>query len=247
MKLRSTFTALAASAALALSTMPLGAAPAHAVGESTATATTAYAGDNCIHHPVNYTVNLPADAQRWWLEIKPVYPNGGEGVSEYAGTTMGSAMTGTVQMQICGAVEPLGTWTLQPIIKMWTDAAGDTHYDPINGTPSTFEVVGEAKTSLKLKAKKKGRKVTATAKLSAKTGSTTYPITEQKVSFQKKVGKKWKTFKTVTTSATGKAKAKLKVRKKTRIRARFAGAGEVLVGGTGQAIPAATSKAVRVG
>lgn len=246
MTLRSTFTAVLASAALAVTTVSVGAAPAHAVGESSATTTTAYAGDNCIDHPVNYSVNLPADAKDWWLEIKPLYPNGAEGISHYVGTLKGSPMTGTVLMQICGGVEPLGTWTLQPILKSWRDAAGTGYYDEIPGTPSTFQVVGVAKTGLSLKAKKKGRTVKATAKLVAKTGSSTYPVTEQKVAFQKKVGKKWKTIKTATTSSTGKARAKFKVKGKTSIRARFAGAGAVIVGGSGQAIPAATSKTVRV-
>ena len=50
---------------------------------------TAYVGDTCIDQPVNYSVNLPADAKDWFLQIKPVYPNGAEGVSSYVGTIKG--------------------------------------------------------------------------------------------------------------------------------------------------------------
>ncbi|KRF37621.1 hypothetical protein [Nocardioides sp. Soil805] len=243
MKLTARIAALAMTAAALVAT----AAPAHAVGESTATTPTAYVGDNCIDQPVNYSVNLPADVKDWFLQIKPVYPTGAEGVSSYVGTINGSPLTGTTTIQICGRVEPRGTWTLQPILKTWTDAAGKTYYGPFNGTPSTFEVVGRATTSLSLKAKTKGNKVTAKSRLVAKTDGNTAPVAGQPVVFQKKVGKKWKTFKTVTTPSTGVAKAKFKARKKTLIRTKFAGAGDVVVGGTGPAIPAASSKKVRVG
>lgn len=244
MKLTARLAALALTAAALVTT----GAPAHAVGESTATTTTAYVGDTCIDHPVNYSVSLPADAQRWWMQIKAIYPDGvTEGVGTYVGTTAGSPMTGTTTIQICGRVEPHGTWTLQPVLKTWTDASGKTYYDAQNGTPSTFQVVGRASTSLSLKAKSKGAKVTAKSRLVAKSGDSVTPVTGQQVAFQKKVGKKWKTFKKVTTSSTGVAKAKFKVRKKTLIRSKFAGAGAVIIGGSGQAIPAATSKKVRVG
>ena len=243
MKLTARFAALALTAAALVTT----ASPAHATGESTATSTTAYVGDTCIDQPVNYSVNLPADAKDWFLQVKPIYPNGAEGVSSYVGTIKGSPLVGTTTIQICGRVEPHGTWTLQPILKTWTDASSKTYYGPFNGTPSTFQVVGRATTSLSMKAKTKGKKVTATSRLVAEADGNVTPVTGQKVAFQKKVGKKWKTFKTVTTSSTGVAKAKFKVRKKTLIRSKFAGAGEVIVGGAGQAIPAATSKKVRVG
>lgn len=243
-------TARLTSLALAVAAFTMTAAPAHAVGESTVSATTAYAGDNCINHPINYSVNLPADAQRWYLDIDLIYPDGqsagpgtGTSVSSYAGFPL----TGTTTLQICGKVEPHGTWTLQPVLKTWTDAAGKTNYDPINGTPSSFQVVGQATTSASLKARTKGNTVKARTKLVAKTDGNVAPVTGQPVSFQKKKGKTWKTFKTVTTSSTGVAKVKFKAKRKTLIRARFAGAGEIIVGGSGLSIPAATSKTVRVG
>ena len=93
---------------------------------------------------------------------------------------------------------------------------------------------------------KKGKKATATAKLIVTTDGTKAPIGSQPVAFQKKAGKSWKTFKTVTTNASGVAKATFKRKKGMSVRVHFAGAGEVIVGGTGPAIPAATSKAVRV-
>ena len=243
MKLISRIVALAVTATAVVAS----ASPALAVGESTATTTTAYVGDNCIDQPLNYSVALPADNRNWALKIKAIYPDGvTEGVGQIVGTIKGSPLTGTTTLQICGAVEPHGTWTLVPTISSWTDAAGKSYYD-IPGTPSTFEVVGQATTKASLKAKTKGKKVTATAKLVVTTDGASSPIASQPVAFQKKAGKKWKTIKTVTTSSTGKAKLKFKAKKKTIIRAHFAGAGEVIVGGSGPAIPAATSKTVRVG
>ena len=220
--------------------------PAHAFGESTATATTAYAGDNCIDHPVSYSANVPADSPNWSLEIDAIYPDGvTEGIGQILGTFKGSPMSGTTTIQICGGQEPRGTWTLKPTVS-YTDAARNSFYD-IAGTPSTFQVVGEATTSASLKAKTKGNTVTARSKLVVKTDGNAAPIAGQPVAFQKKKGTSWKTFKTVTTSSTGVAKAKFKAKRKTTIRVRFAGAGEILVGGTGPSIPAATSKPVRVG
>jgi hypothetical protein len=237
-----------AALAVAATALVAVAAPAQAVGESTASTTTAYVGDTCVNHPVNYSVNIPADAQRWWMQIKAIYPDGvTEGVGTYVGTTNGSPMTGTTTIQICGRVEPRGTWTLQPVLKTWTDASGKTYYDPVNGTPSTFQVVGRATTSASLKAKTRRNTVKARTRLVVKTDGTASPIANQPVSFQKKKGKGWKTFKTATTSSTGVAKVKFKAKRRTTIRAYFAGAGEVIVGGTGPAIPAATSKPVRVG
>lgn len=240
-------TARIAALAVAASALVATAAPAHAVGESTATTPTAYVGDTCIDQPVNYAVNLPADAKAWYLQIKPIYPTGGEGISAYVGNNFGSPMAGTTTIQICGRVEPHGTWTLQPILRNWTDASGKTYYDAVNGTPSTFQVVGRATTSLSLKARTRGNKVTAKSKLVAKSDGNASPVAGQQVAFQKKVGRKWKTFKTATTSSTGVAKARFKVRRKTFIRTKFAGAGQVLVGGSGQALPAARSRTVRVG
>ena len=182
------------------------------------------------------------------MQIQPVHPDGvTEGIGQRVGTLKGSPMTGTTTIQICGSIEPKGTWTLQPILKSWVDAAGNGYYDEVVGAPSTFQVVGQATTAASLKAKTKRNTVKAKTKLVAKTDGVATPITGQPVSFQKKKGKGWKTFKTVTTSSTGVAKVKFKAKKKTVIRAKFAGAGEVIVGGTGPAIPAATSKTVRVG
>lgn len=245
MKTLSRIVALAVTATALVAT----AAPAHAVGESTVTTTTAYAGDSCINHPLNYSVALPADTKDWYLKIETFYP---DGVTKGVGVTLsslnGAPLTGTTTVQICGGgVEPYGTWTLKPALQYWTDAAGKTTYGPIAGTPATFEVVGKATTSASLKAKTKGKKVTAKSKLLGTTDGNSSPIANQPVAFQKKVGSKWKTIKTATTSSTGVAKVTFKVKRKTTIRAAFAGAGEVIIGGSGPAIPAATSKTVRVG
>ncbi|MEO5663331.1 MAG: hypothetical protein ABIR39_08595 [Nocardioides sp.] len=242
MKTLSRIVALAVTATALVATT----APAYALGESTATTTTAYVGDNCIDQPVTYSANVPADSPNWSLEIDAIYPDGvTEGIGQILGTFKGSPMSGTTTIQICGGQEPTGTWTLKPTVS-YTDAARNSFYD-IAGTPSTFEVVGESTTTASLKAKTKGNKVTAKSKLVVKSGGTSSPLAGQPVAFQKKKGKSWKTFKTVTTSSTGVARVKFKAKRKTTIRAHFAGAGEILVGGTGKAIPAATSKTVRVG
>ena len=243
MKTLSRIVALAVTATALVATT----APAHAVGESTVTTTTAYVGDNCIDQPVNYSVNIPAGSSNWSLEIDAIYPDGvTEGIGQIVGTFKGSPMAGTTTIQICGKSEPTGTWTLKPTVTYRDDAAGKSFYD-IAGTPSTFEVVGESTTTASLKAKTKGKKVTAKSKLVVTSSGTSSPLASQPVAFQKKAGSKWKTIKTATTSSTGVAKVTFKVKRKTTIRAYFAGAGEILVGGTGPAIPAATSKTVRVG
>lgn len=244
MKTLSRIVALAVTATALVAT----AAPAHAVGESTVTTTTAYAGDTCINHPFNYSVALPEDTKDWYVKVETFYPDGvTKGVGVTLSSSTGAPLTGSTTVQICGGVEPFGTWTLKPSLQYWTDAAGKTTYGPMAGTPATFEVVGKATTSASLKARTKGNKVTAKSKLVGTTGGTSAPITNQPVAFQKKVGSKWKTIKTATTSSTGVAKVAFKVKRKTTIRAYFAGAGEVIIGGTGKAIPAATSKTVRVG
>lgn len=247
MKLIPRFLALAVTAAALVAT----ATPANAVGESTVTTTTAYVGDNCIDQPVTYTANVPADSPNWSLEIEAIYPDGvTQGIGQLLGTFKGSPMSGTTTIQICGKSEPTGTWTLRPIVSYRDPADGKSYYD-IVGTPSAFEVVGQATTSASLKAKTKakgkGKLVTATVELVVTSSGTSAPIAGQPVAFQKKAGSTWKTIKTLTTSSTGTAKLKFRAKKKMTIRAYFDGAGEILVGGTGKAIPAATSKTVKVG
>lgn len=124
---------------------------------------------------------------------------------------------------------------------------GESTATPTTTATSTTAYVGQTTTSLQLKATSKGHRAKARVKLVADTGDKTYPIVEQQVVLQKKVGKKWKTFITLFTSGTGTAKARFKVRKQTLIRARYAGSGQVVVGGSGEALPAATSTVVRVG
>ncbi len=241
MKIPALATALALVASLVLTV-----APAQAFGESTATTNTAYIGDGCTYHEVAYTVDLPAEVKIWSMAVQAIHPNGTSGDTVVVGNLQASPLTGRTAIQICGVTEPVGIWTLQPRVSFWQDANGETIYNTV-GAPSTFEVVAGATTSLKLKAKTERDRVTARVRLIADTGSTSRPLVEQQVRLQKKVGKKWKNFKRLTTSGTGTAQVKFKVKKKTRIRARYAGSGEVVVGGSSVALPAAMSKVVRVG
>ena len=88
----------------------------------------------------------------------------------------------------------------------------------------TFQAVRDAKSRVSLKAKRKGGKVTATAKVGVSTGGDYGPVAEgSKVTFQKKVGKKWKKVDSGTTDASGVVKAKFKATKGTVIRAEVRG------------------------
>ena len=84
MKTLSRIVALAVTATALVAT----AAPAHALGESTvATTTMAYAGDDCIDHPFNYSVALPADTKDWYLKVETFHP---DGVTKGVGVTLNS-------------------------------------------------------------------------------------------------------------------------------------------------------------
>lgn len=234
-----TIASAATASALLVLTMP--AAPAMAYGETTASATTVVTGDGCVDHPVTYSINLPAGSTDFSMRIKFKTPSGADGVGMTIATSLGHAPSGTLPHQICSH-EGIGTWTMYPEMTTYKDAAGKTQYGPLPGTPSSFEVVGKAKTTVKLSAKKKGKKVKAKATLTMTAGGDAQAVANQKVIFQVKKGRKFKKVDAATTDASGVAKATFKSRGKTTVRAIFKGAGEVVVGNVGLPLPPAKSR-----
>lgn len=245
MKLMSRLVGAAAVAALTLSSVSL-AAPANAApGDSTLTfAPTAILNEgSCVDHAFTYSVELPAGTTSWTLDVQMIGPDGLEHGSQLIGTFASNPTAGSDALQLCSLFEPLGTYTIQRSLSY---TIGTSRVEGPVLVAGTFQAVGEAKTKATLKAKRKGKKVTATSKVSISTGGAFGPVAEGgKVTFQKKVGKKWKKVARTTTDAAGVAKVKFKATKGTRVRAVYAGDGEVLVG-SGLPVPPATSKTVRV-
>lgn len=246
MKFASRLVGAVATAALAttmLATSPASAAP----GDTTMTfAPTAILPDeSCIDHAYTYSVELPAGTSTWSLTIELVGPDGTNAHRESFGTFSGAAPSGSGAMQLCSVYDPQGTYTIMTTTDYKVGTSATVFGSKVS--EGTIQVVGQAKSKVALKAKRKGSKVTATAKVGVSTGGAYGPVAQGgKVTFQKKIGKKWKKVDAATTNASGVAKAKFKAKKGTVVRAVFAGAGEVLVGSGGPPVPAATSKAVRI-
>jgi hypothetical protein len=237
----------AAVAALAVSTVSI-ATPAHAApGDTTLSyAPVAVLGDlTCIDHAYTYNVELPAGPVDWTMTLEVIAPDGSNAFRQSFGTFNAAPSSGSAAMQLCAGFEQLGTYT----IATTTDYKAGTA-NTVFGTKQvegTLELVDKATSKVSLKAKRKGKKVTATASIAVTVASTTSPVAEGgQVTFQKKVGKKWKKVAKATTDASGKVKAKFKARKGDRVRAVFAGAGEVVVGGGSLPVPAGTSKPVKI-
>jgi hypothetical protein len=114
--------------------------PAHAAFESTATAAAAPTpGGSCFWHPLQYSVDVPADTISWHLEIRVYSTSGVEHSTMTPNRFAGAPTTGTLQVEICPE-DPEGTWRLQPVVTGWTDAQGEEHETEVPGAPSTFEV-----------------------------------------------------------------------------------------------------------
>lgn len=248
MKILKRIGAAVAVGALALSTVTLATPAQAAPGDATLTfAPTAILPDNtCIDHAYTYSVELPAGTTSWSIVIELIAPDGTLATRESFGTfNSAPAAQQGLGLQLCSLFEQYGTYT----VATTTDYKVGTSPTVFGAkqVEGTIEVVGQATSKVALKAKRKGNKVTATAKVSATVGSTTGPVAAgSKVTFQKKKGKKWKKVGKGSTNSVGVAKAKFKGRKGDRVRAVFAGAGEVIVGSGSSPVPAATSKAVRV-
>ena len=237
----------AAVAALAVSTVSV-ATPAHAVpGDTTLTfAPSAVLPPNtCVDHAYTYSVELPEGTTDWTVVVEVIAPDGTNAHRESFGTFNSAPSSASGGLQLCSGFEEYGTYT----VATTTDYKVGSN-PTVFGTKQvegTIEVVGEAKSKVGLKAKRKGMKVKAAAKVSVTVGSTTgAPAQGSKVTFQKKVGKKWKKLAKGSTDAAGVAKAKFKARKGDRVRAVFAGAGEVIVGNGSTPVPPAKSKTVRI-
>ncbi|KQV67524.1 hypothetical protein ASC64_09735 [Nocardioides sp. Root122] len=236
-----------AVAALALSTVSLATPAQAAPGDATLTfAPTAVLPDNtCIDHAYTYSVELPQGTTSWSIVIELVAPDGTNAHRESFGTFNGDPSAASGGLQLCSVYEQYGTYTVATTVD-YKVGTSPTVFGA-RQVEGTIEVVGQAKSKVSLKAKRKGSKVKAAAKVSVTVGSTTgAPAQGSKITFQKKVGKKWKKVAKGTTNASGVAKAKFKAKKGDRVRAVFAGAGEVIVGSGSTPVPGAKSKAVRI-
>ena len=237
----------AAVVALAVSTVSVATPAQAAPGDTTLTfaPSAVLPPDTCIDHAYTYSVELPEGTTSWTLVVELVAPDGTNAHRESFGTFNGDPSAASGGLQLCSVFEQYGTYSVVTTTdyKVGSNAT-------VFGTrqvEGTIEVVGEAKSKVALKAKRKGTKVKAAAKVSVTVGSTTgAPAQGSKVTFQKKVGKKWKKLAKGSTDAAGVAKAKFKARKGDRVRAVFAGAGEVIVGSASTPVPPAKSKTVRI-
>lgn len=246
MKLSHRFGGALAVAAVVLSTASV-AAPAHAApGDATLTfAPTAVLNDGtCVDHAFSYSVEIPEGTTTWTLDVKLVGPDNEQHDSQLIGSFAQDAPAGSEALQLCSLFEPTGTYTILTTVDYKVGGAST-----VWGTQTvegTFQVVRAAKSKVGLKAKRHGVKVSAVAKVGVSTGGDYGPVAAGgKVTFEKKVGRRWKKVDSATTDAAGVARAKFKATKGTVVRAVFAGAGEVLVG-SGMPVPAATSKPVKL-
>jgi hypothetical protein len=237
----------AAVAVLAVSTISVAAPAQAAPGDATLTfaPTVVLPPESCVDHAFTYSVELPEGTSSWQLTIELLDASGANHHRENFGTLNGTPPSGSGAIQLCSIYEPQGTYSIATTVD-YKVGTGPTVFGT-RQVEGTVEVVGQATSKVSLKAKRKGKKVTATATVGVTVGTTTGPVgAGNKVTFQKKVGKKWKKAGTGSTDAAGVARAKFKAKKGDRVRAVFAGAGEVLVGNASTPVPPATSKAVRI-
>lgn len=236
---------LFALAAPAQTLMPDASARTGGAVTVTSTTTIVVPENTCVEHPINYTVTLPDPSKRWQVDLYSYKTDGTLRGSGSASTYQGStAPTGTINMQFCSLAWEPGPITVTSELDYRT--ADDVFYT-VAGPTLNLNIVREVKSTVSLKAKKKGNKIVANTGVNVSNGSVTVPAENGQVTLQKKVGKAWKTVATKATSVTGKAKFVFKAKGKTQIRAYFAGLGEITAVGSGVAIPAATSKVVKVG
>lgn len=246
MSFASRFVTIAATAALAASTLAVAAPATAAPGDATLSyAPTAILNEgSCVDHAFTYVVELPEGTTSWTLDIKMMGPDGEQHGSQLIGTFAGDPPSGSEALQLCSLFEPLGTYTILSTVDYKVGNAAT-----VFGTQQfegTFEVVRKAKTRTKLTGKRKGAKILGNAKVTVSTGGTFSPVEGGgKVVFQKKVGKKWKTVAKGRTNASGRVKVSFRSKGRTSVRALFKGMGEVLVGG-GLPVPPSKSKVVTV-
>ena len=246
MSFASRFASLAATTALAASTLAF-AAPASAVpGDATLSyAPSVILNDgSCVEHAFTYSVELPAGTTSWTLDIKMIGPDGEQHGSQLIGTYRDYPASGSEDLQLCSLFEPLGTYTILSTVRY--RVSGSSEMVGTQQSEGTFQVVRDAKTRTTLNAKRKAGKILAKATVKVSTGGTFSPVEAGgKVLFQKKVGTRWKTVGKDRTNALGKVRTTFRSKGRTSVRALFKGMGEVLVGG-GLPVPSSRSKTVTV-
>ncbi|GAA1940164.1 hypothetical protein [Nocardioides hwasunensis] len=240
-------TGAAAVAALALSSVSVAAPAQAAPGDATLTfaPTVVLAPESCVDHAFTYAVELPEGTTSWQLTIELLDASGANHHRESFGTLNQTPPSGSGAIQLCSVHEPAGTYSIATTVD-YTVGTSATVFGT-KQVAGTVDVVGRATTKVSLKAKRTGAEVTATAKVGVTTGGTTEAIgAGNKVTFLKKVGKRWKALRKGSTNAAGVAKARFRAKKGDTIRAVFYGAGDVLVGGSTTPVPPGSSKPVRV-
>ncbi len=221
MKIRSTLVAGAAAAALIASAGTAVAAPAEQrIGTATVSATSAFPGvlttaEGCITVPVDYAVTVPATASSWTVDLVATRPDGTTSDHMVASSYLDSLPTGSGELLACMPL-PLGAWTVTPRVE-WREGAEE---GTATGAPFALDVQTYVP-DFKVKAKRKGAKVTITSTLAVKTSAgALVPVAGVDVHGFYKVGKKYKKIKkgVGTTNAKGVFKIKTKLRKGAKVK-----------------------------
>ena len=241
------FLSAVVATAAALATLAATAPAAHADGGAVtiaASPTVVVPENTCVTHPVNYSVTVPAGAERWWLDVYVYKADGTLRGSGYASSNYGHPTTGAIDVQFCSLSYEPQTVTVQSELDYRVNGVS---YTGVMGNTIALNIVRNVKSQVALNVNRKGATATATGKVTASNGTTTAPISGGKVTLQKRVGAKWKKVAVKTTSAAGTYKFKAKgIKRGTYVRTVFAGLGEFTAVGTGVPVPAAASKVVRV-
>ncbi len=64
--------------------------------------------DDCVDHPVRYTVTADPPDATWQLNVDTADPTGARGGGNYRSNSFGDPAAGTVGVQMCGAVPGAG-------------------------------------------------------------------------------------------------------------------------------------------
>ncbi len=116
--------------------------------------------DDCVDHPVRYTITADQPDATWQLSVDTADPTGARGGGNDRSNSLGDPAAGTVGVQMCGASLEPGTFTLSGVL-----IHGVGNVDPV--PPSTF-TMRNPMTRTRIKASttepRRGQHVTITIK-----------------------------------------------------------------------------------